>query len=203
MMKEYNLKKMQKKLQKYQDEARFTHTLGVMYTSAALAMRYGCDLTKAEVAGLLHDCAKCIPNKKKIKICKKQGIPITPSEEENPFLLHAKVGTYIASEKYHIEEEEILSAIRYHTTGKANMSLLEKIIYVADYIEPWRNKAPNLDEIRAMAFEDLDLALYVILKSTLSYLKKRSCAIDETTREAYEYYQEVIADRTRKPNTAQ
>lgn len=199
-MSEYNLKKMQKKLKKYQDEARFTHTLGVMYTSAALAMRHGYDLQKAEVAGLLHDCAKCVPNKKKIKICKKHGIPITPSEAENPFLLHAKVGTYIAREKYHIEEDEILNAIRYHTTGKANMSLLEKIIYVADYIEPWRNKAPNLDEIRTMAFEDLDLALYVILKNTLSYLKKRSCVIDETTREAYEYYQGVIAKRTLKTN---
>lgn len=199
-MSEYNLKKMQKKLKKYQDEERFTHTLGVMYTSAALAMRYGCDMEKAQVAGLLHDCAKCIPNKKKIKICKKQGISLTPSEEENPFLLHAKVGTYIAAEKYHIKDEEILSAIRYHTTGKPDMTLLEKIIYVADYIEPWRNKAPNLKDIRALAFEDLDRALYVILKSTLSYLKKRSCVVDETTQEAYEYYQKLLANQKEERN---
>lgn len=187
-MSEYNLSKMIKKLKKYQDEDRFAHTLGVMYTSAALAMRYGCDLEKAQVAGLLHDCAKCIPNSKKLKICKKQGILLSPSEEANPFLLHAKVGVYIAREKYHIQDQEVLDAIRYHTTGKADMSLLEKIIYVADYIEPWRNKAPNLGDIRALAFEDLDRALYVILKSTLTYLKKRSGVIDETTQEAYEYY---------------
>lgn len=191
-MKELNLNRMQKKLKKYQDRERYAHTLGVMYTSAALAMRYGYDLEKAQTAGLLHDCAKCIPNQKKIKICRKQGIALSPSEEENPFLLHAKVGVYIAGEKYGITDPEILGAIRYHTTGKPDMNLLEKIVYVADFIEPGRDKAPNLEEIRRLAFEDLDRALYVILKGTLSYLKKRSGVIDETTREAFAYYQKFF-----------
>lgn len=191
-MKELNLNRMQKKLKKYQDEERFSHTLGVMYTSAALAMRYGCDLEKARIAGLLHDCAKCIPNRKKIKICRKQGISLSAAEEKNPFLLHAKTGVYIAEEKYGISDPEILGAIRYHTTGKPDMNLLEKIIYVADFIEPGRNKAPNLDEIRHLAFEDLDRALYVILKGTLSYLKTHSGVIDTTTREAFEYYREFL-----------
>lgn len=189
---EYDLAGIQKKLEKYQDEERFRHTMGVMYTSAALAMRYGCNLEMAEVAGLLHDCAKCIPNNKKLKICKKEQIAVSPSEQANPFLLHAKVGAYIAKEKYGIQDPGILNAIRFHTTGKPDMTLLEKIIYVADYIEPWRNKASNLMELRSLAFQDLDGALYAILKSTLSYLKKNKGIIDQTTQEAYNYYHQYI-----------
>ena len=79
-MKQYNITKIQKKLRKELDDDRYRHTLGVMYTSAALAMRYGADLMKAQIAGLLHDCAKCIPNDKKLKLCDKYGIPVTKVE---------------------------------------------------------------------------------------------------------------------------
>ena len=106
-MKQYNIMKLQKKLQKELDEDRYYHTLGVMYTSAALAMRYGADMEKAQVAGLLHDCAKCIPNDKKIKMCQKHKIPITQVEEEAPFLLHAKLGAYLAEKKYNVSDKEI------------------------------------------------------------------------------------------------
>ena len=95
-MADYDFIKMQKKLSKYLDEDRFEHTLGVMFTCASLAMVHGYDLKDAQAAGLLHDSAKCIPNKKKLKMCAEHNIPVTPFEKEHPFLLHAKLGAYVA-----------------------------------------------------------------------------------------------------------
>ncbi len=187
----YDLAKMDKKLKKYIDEDRYIHTQGVMYTCACLAMIYGVDLLHAQVAGLLHDCAKCIPNDKKIKMCQKNDITISEFESANPFLLHAKLGAYVARKKYHVIDEDILYAIRYHTTGKASMSLLEKIVFVADYIEPNRYKAKNLQKIRKMAFTDIDEATYMILHDTLAYLKTNPKTIDITTNDAYMYYKEI------------
>ncbi|WP_394923038.1 bis(5'-nucleosyl)-tetraphosphatase (symmetrical) YqeK [uncultured Robinsoniella sp.] len=194
-MSEFNIFKMQEKLKKYLDEDRFTHTQGVMYTSAALAMRYGEDVRKAQAAGLLHDCAKCIPNDKKISICEKNGIPISDAERKNPFLLHAKAGAQIAKEKYKITDPDILNAIAYHTTGRPGMSLLEKIVYIADYIEPWRYKAQNLELSRKMAFSDIDEALYIILRDTLSYLKSTKNELDPMTARAFEYYKEMNREK--------
>ena len=184
----YNFSKTKKTLRKYLDRDRFEHSEGVMYTAAALAMRYGEDLEKAQIAGILHDCAKCIPDNKKLKICEKNHIEITEAEKCSPFLLHAKVGAYIAKEKYNIEDTEILDAIACHTTGKPAMTLLEKIIYISDYIEPMRNKASNLEEVRKMAFVDLDETLFKILSDTLVYLEKSSKKMDPMTMQTYEYY---------------
>ena len=150
-MAEYDLKLLQKQMKEELAGDRYEHTLGVMYTAEALAMRYDVDMTKAAVAGLLHDCAKCIPNAQKIKMCKKHDIEISELEEKNPSLLHAKLGAYIAKKAYNVEDPEILSAIRWHTTGKPDMSMLDVIIYMADYIEPNRDKAPNLKEIRKLS----------------------------------------------------
>ena len=186
----YNFSKTKKTLRKYLDRDRFEHSEGVMYTAAALAMRYGEDLEKAQIAGILHDCAKCMPDSKKLKICEKNHIEITEAEKMSPFLLHAKVGAYIAKAKYDIEDTEILDAIACHTTGKPAMTLLEKIIYISDYIEPMRNKASNLDEVRKMAFVDLDEALFKILSDTLVYLEKSSKKMDPMTMQTYEYYRE-------------
>ena len=86
------------------DESRYEHTLGVMYTAGALAMRYECDLDKALLAGLMHDCAKCMPNAKKLKVAEKHGLEITEIEQKNPFMLHAKVGALLAEKKYDIED---------------------------------------------------------------------------------------------------
>lgn len=187
----YDLDKMQSKLKKYVDEARFEHTLGVMYTGAALAMAHDCDMQKAQVAGLLHDCAKCIPNDKKLKMCKKHHIDVSDVELENPILLHAKLGAYVAEKKYDIQDQEILSSITYHTTGHPNMTTLDKIVFIADYIEPHRFKAKNLKLIRKVAFQDLDECVYLILRDTLFYLRSNPKAVDPTTSDAFEYYKEI------------
>ena len=114
---------------------------------------------------------------------------------QNPVLLHAKVGAFYAKEKYGVEDVDILSAITYHTTGRPNMSLLEKIIYVADYIEPHRKKLPRLDEIRKIAFIDLDRAIYMILENSLSYLESGNEKIDSKTEETYRFYKNVMEKR--------
>lgn len=192
------LYKMRKKLKKYLDKDRFHHTIGVMYTASCLAMRYGISLEKAEIAGLLHDCAKCIPNDEKLKLCKRYRIQYNKVEEANPGLLHAKLGAYLANKKYDIKDKEILSAITYHTTGCPAMTVLEQIIYIADYIEPSRNVAPNLPVIRELAFKDLDLCMYQILKDSLDYLSKKSIPIDPATEETYIYYRDKINNTENK-----
>ena len=194
-MAEYDFIKIQKKLSKYLDENRFHHTLGVMYTCAALAMAHDCPIADAQLAGLLHDCAKCIPNKKKLKMCGENRIPVTEFEKEHPFLLHAKLGAFVAKDKYGIRKKEILSAIAFHTTGKPDMSLLEKIVYIADYIEPGRDRAQNLPEIRKIAFQDLDECMYVILKDTLDYLEETPGEIDSATEDAFAYYKDLHTKR--------
>lgn len=182
--------KIKKTLKKELDKDRYEHTLGVMYTSACLAMANGYDMEKAQLAGLLHDCAKCIPNEKKLKICAKNNIPVTQVEKDNPFLLHAKVGAFLARVLYEVEDEEILHAISVHTTGAPAMNTLDKIVFIADYIEPKRDKAANLKEIRKTAFEDLDEALKMILCDTIHYLNgsKNDKNIDPMTLETYHYY---------------
>ncbi len=186
---------IEKRLKKELDKDRFAHTLGVMYTAGSLAMAHQADLEKALYAGLLHDCAKCIPNQKKIKLCKKYGIGISAMEEQNPFLLHAKLGAYLAKKDYKVKDEEILHAIRVHTTGEPGMGVLDKIIYIADYIEPNRCKAPDLKEARRLAFEDLDAAMVKILSDTLDYLGGRNAQTDPKTLETYQYFQGLMRPR--------
>ena len=191
----YNLEEMSRKLKRYIDTNRFYHTQGVRYTSTAMAMAHGADLVKAETAGLLHDCAKCISDQKKIRICDKNHLEITDVERDNPFLLHSKVGAYIAAEKYGVKDQEILDAIRYHTTGRPGMRPLEQIVFIADYIEPRRNKSKHLPEIRRMAFRDLDECCYLVLKDMLLYLHSRCGEIDGNTQEAFRFYEEVHDER--------
>lgn len=182
------IKDLKKDLKKEMDDSRFEHTLGVMYTCGALAMRYGYDLDKAMLAGLMHDCAKCMPNAKKLKMAEKHRLEITDLERKNPFMLHAKLGAFLAKKKYDIEDEEILDAIRWHTTGRPKMTLLDKIVYIADYIEPKRDKAPHLPQIRQKAFVDLDEALVMILNDTLGYLGDSPEHVDSMTKKTYDYY---------------
>ncbi len=187
-MKSADIKKIRKSMEKNLDSKRFEHTLGVAYTACALAMCNDVDMSKAQIAGLLHDCAKCLSDEKKIEICKKNHVEINHVEDRNPFLLHAKAGSCIAKKKFHIEDEDILNAILYHTTGRPGMSKLEKIIYIADYIEPGRKQASNLKEIRKLAFKDLDMALLRVLEDILAYLKSTGNEVDFMTQETYEYY---------------
>lgn len=186
---------IRRRLKKKMDEDRFEHTIGVAYTSVCLAMRYGEDLHKAELAGLLHDCAKCIPDDIKLDKCKRNNIPITKAQEQSPSLLHAKLGAFIAADHYRIKDQDILNAIENHTTGRPAMSLLEKIVFVADYIEPRRNKASNLSKLRQMAFIDIDRTVYEIMDQTLRYLKTKKVPIDSLTKKSCDYYRALCGEK--------
>ena len=132
------------------------------------------------------------------KSSSQNDIPVSAVEEKSPFLLHAVLGAHIAREKYDVKDQEILDAIACHTTGKPDMTLLEKIIFISDYIEPMRSKAENLPLIRHMAFEDLDLAVYTTLRDTLVYLEKEKTCLDNQTTMAYNYYRQLIEEREKE-----
>lgn len=186
--KSYDITKLIKKVKRVLSASRFEHTMGVAYTAASLAMRYECDINHVMTAGILHDCAKYMNGDQLIAYCEKNKIEISETERLNNELLHAKVGSKLAEKKYGIKDSDILNAILYHTTGKPNMSLIEKIIYIADFIEPGRKELPNIAEIRKTAFVDIDKAMILILQTTLSYLKSKESLIDKSTQETYDYY---------------
>ncbi|WP_130837851.1 bis(5'-nucleosyl)-tetraphosphatase (symmetrical) YqeK [Lachnoclostridium sp. Marseille-P6806] len=184
--------KLIRRLEKELNYKRFIHTLGVAGTAAALAMRCGADMEKAELAGLLHDCAKCMSPEKMRTICIEARMPLSEPERNNPALLHSKAGRVLARMEYGVEDEEILNAIAWHTTGRPAMTLLEKIIFIADYIEPGRNAAQRLPEIRSAAFRDPDEALIMILSDTLRYLRVSGAAVDSMTQKTYDYYRSRV-----------
>lgn len=178
---------MKETLEKELNKSRYEHTLGVMDTAVELAEIHGGDTEKARIAGLLHDCAKSLPDKDKIRLCVDNNLDISDAEWANLSLLHAKCGMILARDRYGVDDEEILHAIRFHTTGCPDMGLLDKIIYVADYIEPNRDRAPKLDKRRKQARKNLDKALYHILKDTIEYLSENPKCTDELTMQTYQF----------------
>lgn len=174
---------------------RFVHTLNVACTAANLAMCYGADIDQADAAGLLHDCAKCMNLGKMLKLCDKADLELSEFEKNSASLLHSKAGAVLAASKYGIRDEDILNAIRYHTTGRPGMSLLEKIIFVSDYIEPGRDSAPNLPLVRKLAFESIDDCVLQILKDTLGYLGTTGAEVDPMTQKTYDYYRRCDEER--------
>ena len=177
-------------LKKKLSSKRYEHTIGVEYTSTCLAMRYGVDIEKARIAGLLHDCAKYLSSEDKISKCESYGIPVSDYERKNPELLHAKLGACFANEIYGVTDSEILSAIIWHTTGCPDMSLLDKIVFIADYIEANRDKAEDLPKVRELAFKDIDACLLLILEDTIAYLARKKSVTDPMTQKTYDYYKE-------------
>ncbi|MCR5785060.1 MAG: bis(5'-nucleosyl)-tetraphosphatase (symmetrical) YqeK [Eubacterium sp.] len=171
---------------------RFNHTVGVTFTAAAMAMRYGFNIDKTMLAGYLHDCAKHLSAEESISLILNAGLEVTEYERQNPQLLHAKAGYVLAQTEYNVEDEEVLHAILVHTTGCVGMSLLDKIIFIADFIEPARYVQPHLKELRKLAFTDIDECLLHILIDTIEYLDQSDKVIDPTTKETYDFYSKVV-----------
>jgi len=152
---------------------RYTHSINVSKTAKKLAEFYEYDAVKAEIAGLVHDCARDLEKPLQLKCLKEEGIEadeLTLNIEE---LLHGPAAVHICRKVFAIEDEEILSAVRYHTTGKENMSLLEKIIYLSDFIEPSRS-FPGVEELRGLAFKNLDKALLLAFNSSILYILSKN-----------------------------
>jgi len=151
---------------------RFRHTQGVVETACSLAERHGADREKALIAALLHDIAKEYPRDRLLKECLDFGIVLSDIERREVALIHAPLGAAIAEREFDVTDPDILAAIRYHTTGREGMSLLERIVFLADYIEPNRS-FPGLDAVRALAWTSLDKAVVLALDQGLVYLVER------------------------------
>ncbi len=191
-MEQQDTANIRKEMEAVLSAKRYAHTLGVAYTAAALAMAHGESMDNAMTAGLLHDCAKSMHGSELVAICEKAHLNVTAVERSNPTaLLHAKAGAYLAEHKYGVADNDILNAIRYHTTGRPDMSRLEKILYIADYIEPNRKQLAELEMIRRIAFQDLDWTMEKILANTLAYLRTTDGQLDDMTIKTYHYYKRV------------
>jgi predicted HD superfamily hydrolase involved in NAD metabolism len=164
-------------------EHRYQHTIGVMETAIALAEQYGADVKKAELAAIFHDYAKFRPKEEMKRIILEQNMP-KDLLLYNTELWHAPVGAYLVEKEVGINDVEILDAIRYHTSGRPDMTLLEKVVYVADYIEPGRI-FPGVDEVRELAKQDLNKALIKALQNTIQFLMNKNQAIYPDTFYTY------------------
>lgn len=180
------------------DDYRFLHSLNVAESAQILAGKYGCNEEKAYFAGLVHDIMKNASEEEQLQIIKKGGIILSRTEKNNPKLWHAIAGEAYLRTEAAITDSEILSSVKYHTTGKTGMSLLDKIIYVADYISAERNY-PDVNVMRELALtKGLDEAALYALKYSFTSLSKQERLIHP---DSVEYYNELIINKTEKEKT--
>lgn len=170
---------------------RYVHSLNVAKSARLLANHYKSDGDKAYIAGLLHDCTKNENKDRQLQMLSNCGIILNRTEQNNPKLLHAMTAPIYAREVFGIEDEEILGAMRWHTTGKSGMTLLEKIIYIADYISDERDY-PDVDIMRLLAFENLDKAALYSLKYSLRSLTEKEKVIHP---DSLSFYNELIINK--------
>ena len=178
-----NLDIMQERLASMLKPKRFRHSINTMQTAVALAKHYKVDIEKAAIAGLLHDCAKNLSDEDLLVCCNKYGIAVSELEKRQPFLLHGAVGAVIAKNEFYVDDCEILKAIMCHTTGCVNMCTLDKIIFLADYIEPAREHK-EAEAARKLVYEDIDKAMLFTYDSVIKYVISKNGLIHPNTIEA-------------------
>jgi predicted HD superfamily hydrolase involved in NAD metabolism len=164
-------------------EHRYKHTVGVLETSLTLAGQYGADASKAETAAIFHDYAKFRSKDEMRQIVKNEDFPQDLLLYGNE-VLHAPVGAFLVKKECGIQDEEILNAIYYHTTGNGNMTVLEKVIFLADYIEPNR-QFPGIEDVREAAQKNLNKACLMAVRNTIHFLMKQNQKIYPLTLETY------------------
>ena len=169
-------KKIEEYLKNSLSDYRFKHTVGVAQTAVKLADWYGTDPAKAEIAGLVHDIARDFSDRFMLEMCCKYGILADETENHIPALLHGKVAAGFAADRFNISETDILDPVRYHTTGRKNMTIPEKILFLADMIEPGRAYS-GVEDLRRIAWVNLDQAVLTGLNSTVRYVLERGLMI--------------------------
>ena len=169
----------------YLKPKRMPHVLGTEQEAVRLVRRYGGDETQARIAALLHDCTKKLDMAQQLALCEKYGIMLDELEQKALKLLHSKTGAAIARDVFGVEDA-VYDAILYHTTGKPDMTRLEKIIYLADYIEPTRD-FPGVDALRKTVYEDLDKGLLMGLTMTIQEMEEMGNPVHHLTRDARDY----------------
>jgi nicotinate-nucleotide adenylyltransferase len=183
-----DLDKIKKRLHYELSPKRFLHTRGVAEEARKLAEVYDADKAAAYLAGLLHDCAKDLGKARSFELCEEYNVELDEVLREQPDLIHSFLGAAVAKHEYGIDDEDILSAIKYHTTGRENMSTLEKIIYLADFFEPSRKPFDGIEQMRALAYSNLDAAMDFALNHTIDYNTKKNRLIHPLSLEAALYY---------------
>ena len=163
---------------------RYTHVLSVRELALDLAKRYGADLRKVNLAVLLHDCAKWMRTSEQYEAAANHEIQLDEIERRNPSLLHALIGAEFAVSHFDVDNPEILNAIRVHTTGSGKMTLIDKILYVADFAEPKRHHA-EAHSVRELAYQDLDEAVFETSRYKIEYLLVKGVLIHPHTIDAY------------------
>ena len=169
----------------YLKPKRMPHVLGTEQEAVRLVRRYGGDETQARIAALLHDCTKKLDMAQQLALCEKYGIMLDELEQKALKLLHSKTGAAIARDVFGVEDA-VYDAIFYHTPGKPDMTRLEKIIYLADYIEPTRD-FPGVDELRKTVYEDMDKGLLMGLTMTIQEMEEMGNPVHHLTRDARDY----------------
>ena len=179
-----NKKDMQNRLRSSLKKRRYEHSMGVCIEAVRMAELFGADKDKAYIAGLLHDCAKCLSPEQEKEVCNKYGyVPDLMTKVCHP-VLHAPLGAVVAEHEYGVTDKEILDAIRYHTVARANMTLLDKIVYVADMTEPGRSY-DGVDRLRSLANKDIDEAFYEALGRSLMHNIKKGSIIHPSSLDAW------------------
>ncbi len=168
---------------------RKAHTLRVAKLAAELAQKHKIDEKKTLAAALLHDCAKNVPPNSPLL----KGFVL--DETVPPAVMHQFAGAYLAEKKFGVKDEDVLNAVRYHTSGRPNMSPLEKIVFLADLLEEERCY-PGVERLRALLYKDIDECLLAALEETINYLQRDGKEVYPLTREAYEYYKEKNYGKT-------
>lgn len=183
MRKKMKLKDMTAKLNRNLSAERYFHSVNVMETAQKLAEHYRADADRASAAGLLHDCGKIAAGDEMLRLCRKYGVDVDEVCRFEPGLLHAPLGAVLAQKIYHVTDQAVLDAIRTHTTGAVDMSLLQKIVFIADFIEPGR-VCKKAGAIREQAFTDLDRALLTALDSTIQRVIEKKRLLHKDTVDA-------------------
>lgn len=187
-----DIKQIEKTLKGMLPERRLKHSLNVSKCAVKLSEIYKCDKEKAEIAGLVHDCAKYFTDEQIEDSIKRFNVELDPLEVNNIALSHSVIGSYVAVDIFNIKDEEIINAIKYHTTGKENMSLLEKIIYIADLIEEDRN-FPRVEELRELTYSGkLEEALLLSFNNTIKFVIDNNQLIHPRTIKARNYILEEL-----------
>ncbi len=174
-------------LKKRIDQKRLEHSINTSKEAVVLARIFGADEKKAQIAGLLHDVAKGKCRFGLVNIAHDYNIKLDEFEISNPELAHGKIGAQMVRKQLGIKDEQILSAIRWHTTGRAGMTMLEKVIYIADIIEPCR-KFEGVENIRKLAVKDIDKAVIMTLEYVMKFVHSKGLALHPKSIEAYKYY---------------
>jgi predicted HD superfamily hydrolase involved in NAD metabolism len=167
---------IRKQLREMTDDVRYNHTLGVVECARELAGIHGVDHRRAKVAALLHDCARCLSPQDLLATAEGQGLPVDELERAMPELLHGKVGAFFARTRFDVGDRAVLRAVELHTLGAREMTQLDKVIFIADMIEPGRD-FPGVGELREAARSDLDLALLKCFDSTIRYVIEKQLYI--------------------------